>query len=224
MIEFLGRVDHQVKIRGFRIETGEIESILGSLAWVRDVAVLAREDIPGEKRLVAYMVASEEDRLPVAEVKTFLRSRLPEFMVPSHFVFLDSFPLTSNNKVDRRALPPPEGGMGVREVEFVAPRNEQEQQLAKIVSDLLSIEQVGVYDNFFDLGGHSLLATQFISRVRDTFGTEMPLRVLFEKPTVAELAMEIDILKASSAPAAAPPAIRRVSRESARKKRSDLKQ
>jgi acyl-coenzyme A synthetase/AMP-(fatty) acid ligase/acyl carrier protein len=222
-VEFLGRIDHQVKIRGFRIELGEIEAALRDFPGVKDVVTIAREDLPGDKRLAAYVVADATAAGSVAEMRAFLRTRLPEFMVPSAFVVLDALPMTPSNKVDRKALPAPEWARRDQETKYVEPRSETEKVLAEITSTLLHVPMVGVYDNFFDLGGHSLLATQFISRVRDALNIEIPLRSLFEHPTIAELAEAIDILRASPQESMAP-AIRRFDRESARVKRSEIMQ
>ncbi|RMH66210.1 MAG: amino acid adenylation domain-containing protein [Calditrichaeota bacterium] len=196
-IEFLGRIDHQVKVRGFRIELGEIEAVLAGMDGIRDVIVLAREDRPGEKRLVAYCVTDPSMEINVSAVKNHARKHLPDYMVPVHFMMLASMPLTPNGKVDRKALPAPEGDRSQLNVEFIAPRNETEEKLAAIVSELLHVEKVGVYDNFFDLGGHSLLATQFMSRIRSTFDIELPLMTLFEKPTIADLSDQVEIARAS---------------------------
>ena len=187
-IEFLGRNDHQVKIRGFRIELGEIESVLCQQPAVREAMAMAREDVPGEKRLVAYVVPSRERAPTISELRSFLKSKLPEYMVPSAFVMLDALPLTPNGKVDRRALPVPDHGYPELERNLVAPSTPVEEELAQIWSKVLSLEQVGIHDNFFDLGGHSLSATQVISLVRQAFHLDLPLLSLFEAPTVAGLA------------------------------------
>jgi len=191
-LEFLGRIDHQVKVRGFRIELGEIEAVLTTHEKIRDAAVLVREDHPGEQRLVGYYVTEDGQALVANELKAFLKNQLPEYMVPTVFVHLQAMPLTPNGKVDRKALPAPEFSRSELQTEYVAPRNENEEKLAAIVAQLLNLEKVGVFDNFFDLGGHSLLATKFMSRIREQFNVELPLRTLFEKPTIAELAIAID--------------------------------
>jgi acyl carrier protein len=149
--------------------------------------VIAREDVPGDKRLVAYVVASHEPTPTFSELRSFLKEKLPDYMIPSAFVYLDSLPLTPNGKVDRRALPTPDLERSRLETKFVAPRTPVEKVLAKIWSEVLSLERVGVHDNFFELGGHSLLATQVVSRVCQAFEVELSLRVFFEKPTVAGL-------------------------------------
>jgi amino acid adenylation domain-containing protein len=191
-IEFLGRIDHQVKVRGFRIELGEIEAVLRQHADVQEAVALARDDLPGGRGLVGYVMPRDSAELQVGELRGFLRKKLPEYMVPSFFMTMEHFPLTPSGKVDRQALPAPEGVRPELEREYVAPRNETEERLAAICAELLAVDRVGVYDSFFDLGGHSLLATQFISRLRDTFHVELPLRSLFESPTVAELAERVE--------------------------------
>ncbi len=222
-IEFLGRIDYQVKVRGFRIELGEIEANLNEYPGVRDVAVLAREDQPGQKQLVAYLVADEENKPSPAELRDHLKERLPDYMIPAAYVFLDAMPLTPNGKVDRRRLPAPDMEAAVLRREYVAPRNETEEKLTAIVAQLLNLEKVGVYDNFFELGGHSLLATQFISRVKEEFEVELPLITLFEKPTIEQMALAVQEAKlVSKAPAK--PQIKRIARDSRRVRRSDLQQ
>ncbi|HTG35648.1 MAG TPA: non-ribosomal peptide synthase/polyketide synthase [Thermoanaerobaculia bacterium] len=183
-LEFLGRIDQQVKIRGFRIEPGEIEAVLGEHPEVRQAAVVAREDAWGDRRLVAYVVAADRDGL-AGELRELVRERLPEYMIPAAFVTLKSLPLTSHGKLNRRLLPAPEWEAGSV---YVAPRTPAEELLAGLWSDVLGVEQVGVHDDFFALGGHSLLATQLASRVRDAFGVDLPLRRLFESPTVEGVA------------------------------------
>jgi aspartate racemase len=194
-IEFIGRLDYQVKIRGFRIELGEIAAVLGQHPAVQETVVMAREDVHGDKSLVAYVVPREEQPPTVNELRGFLKSKLPEYMVPSTFVFLDALPLTSHGKVDRQALPADTGTRPDLEKVFVAPRNPAEKALSGIWAQVLGLEQVGIYDNFFELGGHSLLATQVISRLCDAFQVEFPLRRLFEAPTVAELAQLIEQIR-----------------------------
>jgi len=182
-LEYLGRIDQQVKLRGFRIEPAEIESALREVAGVAEAAVLLREDLPGGPGLVAYVVSEA----PAGDLLAALRSRLPEYMVPGHFVFLPALPLTPNGKLDRRALPAPEGDRPELARAYVAPRSPLEKVLAGAGEEALGVDRVGVEDGFFDLGGHSLLATQVISWVREAFEVEVPLRALFERPTVAGL-------------------------------------
>ena len=211
-IEFLGRLDHQVKVRGFRIELGEIEAVLGGHPGVREVVVLAREDSPGEKRLVAYVVRQDAAGRPgLKGCGASCKGKLPEYMVPSAFVGLPALPLTPNGKVDRKALPAPEG-RGVEE-EYVAPCTPTEELLAGIWAEVLRQERVGRHDNFFALGGHSLVAIQVVSRVRDTFGVELPVRCVFESPTVAELSAAVEAARGEQRPALPP--IEPLSREGA---------
>ena len=191
-IEFIGRIDHQVKIRGFRIELGEIEAVLSQHPQVQKTVVIAREYQPGNKRLVAYFVSNSE-QLISDELRSFLKTKLPDYMVPSAFVQLDKLPLTPNGKVDRCALPQPEIGDTFSN-NFVPPRNSTEAQLAAIWSSVLGIDRVGIHNNFFELGGHSLLGTQVMSRICQAFEVELPLRALFESPTVAELGDRIETI------------------------------
>jgi amino acid adenylation domain-containing protein len=190
-IEYLGRLDHQVKLRGYRIELGEIEAALVEHAGAREAVVLARADGAGQSRLVAYVVGAAGEPGNVSELRAHLKARLPEYMIPSAFVFLNELPLTPNGKVDRRALPEPGHDRPELARRFVEPRNEVEAGVAAMWAEVLRVERVGVEDNFFELGGHSLLATQVVSRVREGFGVELPLRRLFEEPTVAGVAVAI---------------------------------
>jgi non-ribosomal peptide synthetase component F len=192
-IEFLGRVDHQVKVRGFRVELGEIEAALASHSNIQQaVVVLNTEDSSAEQRLVAYLVPATARPPATDELRNLLRLKLPDYMVPSAFVFLKTMPLTANGKIDRAALPAPDDLRPDLERVFVAPRTAVEAELAGIWAGLLKVSEVGVYDNFFDLGGHSLLATQVVSRMRQIFQVEISLRSLFESPTVAALAAQIE--------------------------------
>ncbi|MEU2250578.1 amino acid adenylation domain-containing protein [Streptomyces sp. NPDC019224] len=183
-LEFAGRVDHQVKLRGQRIEPGEVEAVLAGCPGVAQAAVVAREDRPGDKRLVAYLVPAPEGAPETAELSGRLRRELPDYMVPAAFVTLDALPLTANGKLDRAALPAPEYGAADA---GRGPRTPQEQLLCGLFAEVLGREQVGIDDGFFDLGGHSLLAARLASRVRETLGLELGLRLLFEAPTVAGL-------------------------------------
>ncbi len=188
-VTFTGRSDQQVKIRGFRVELGEIEAALGRLPGVRETVVVARDDDSG-RRLVAYVVPSAEGAIAAHELHEALRVTLPAYMIPAAFVLLEGLPLTPNHKLDRRALPDPEAGRpGGREI--VPPRDGVEQVIADIWQSLLNLDAVGAHDNFFELGGHSLLGTRVIAALRDEFGVEIPLRALFEKPTVACLALAV---------------------------------
>ncbi|MFB1481437.1 amino acid adenylation domain-containing protein [Corallococcus sp. RDP092CA] len=203
-LEFVGRADAQVKVRGFRIELGEVEAALAKLPPVRDAVVVAREDGPGGKRLVGYVVLRDGAAAPHSELRAALKDALPEYMVPSAVVVLPALPLTTNGKVDRKALPAPDlAGSDPRE--YVAPRTPTEQRLAGLWQELLGVARVGANDHFFDLGGHSLLATQALSRIRQAFTVELPLRRLFESPTLEAVARLIDdALAGKGQPAPAP--------------------
>jgi surfactin family lipopeptide synthetase C len=197
-IEFLGRVDQQVKIRGFRIELGEIESILGRYASVREALVVAVEDEKQDKRLVAYLVAKEPAPPSVSELRAFLKKKLPEYMVPSTFVILERFPLTSNGKVDREALPAPE----VNQIEiesYAAPTTDSELAMCRIWCEMLNLRHVGVRDNFFDLGGHSLAAIRVIGRINQMLNVELSMRDVFNNPTIEALAAMVDQEKSMEA-------------------------
>ena len=192
-IEYLGRLDRQVKLRGFRIELGEIETVLRDVPEVRDAVTIVREDTPGDRRLVAYLL-SRDGALPAAELRSRASAKLPGYMVPAAFVTLDQFPLTPNGKVDRQALPAPERSALAPLAAAVAPRTPVEAKLAGIWCDVLRIATVGMHDNFFELGGHSLLAMQVSSRVREAFGVALPLQAMFEHPSVAALATQLESL------------------------------
>ena len=207
-LEYLARIDHQVKIRGFRIEPGEIEAAIRRHPSVAEVVVVAREDTPGEKRLVAYLVARPETTLSISDLRDFLRRELPEYMAPAAYVALDALPLTENGKLDRQALPAPEGTSSELERGYLAPRTLVEQRLAEIWSQVLGVDQVGVHSDFFDLGGHSLLATQVMSRARSAFQVELPLRVLFEHPTISELGRKVEQAIGIGSGFQAPPLVR----------------
>ncbi len=205
-LEFLGRLDHQVKVRGYRIELGEIEAVLTAHPDVRAAVVLAREDSPGDRRLVAYVVPASEASPSPSALQRHLAAALPRYMVPSAFVRMEALPRTPNGKLDRGALPAPEApaheGAGHA---FVAPRTPVEEIVAAGIQEVLGLERVGVHDDFFALGGHSLLATRVISRLRSAFSVELPLRVLFEAPTVAGLAARVLALRHEGPTAALPP-------------------
>jgi thioesterase domain-containing protein/acyl carrier protein len=195
----LGRKDHQVKIRGFRVELGEIEAALVEHPKIRQAVVLAREDEPGDKRLVAYVVAGQEAEegaggnkkagLRISEVREHMLGKLPEYMVPGAYMELEKLPLTHNGKIDRKALPRPDGG--TREEEYVGPRDATEETLCRLWQEVLRRERVGIHDNFFSMGGHSLLAVQLISRIKQAFAVEIHLSALFAGPTVARMAKHI---------------------------------
>ena len=186
-VEFLGRNDVQIKVRGFRIELGEIETVLREHEGVRDAVVVARTDARGDAYLTAYVVA--HGSLPTGgELRAFLKEKLPEYMLPSVYLDVDQLPLTPHGKVDRRALPESKGAERELDTPFVGPRNAMEEVLAEIFIEVLRVERVGINDNFFELGGHSLLAAQLVSLVRKAFQSDLPLRKIFEAPTVASLA------------------------------------
>ncbi len=191
-IAFLGRADHQIKIRGYRIEPNEIVSVLNSHPSIQSSVVVAREDTPGNKRLVAYIVPVPRAHILSGSLRDILTTQLPEYMVPTAFVVLDALPLTPNGKVDRAALPAPDATNIVRDGASVAPSTPLEERLAEIVAILLNVEAIGRDDNFFMLGGHSLLGTQLITRVSETFGVDLSLRTLFEAPTIRQLSTEIE--------------------------------
>jgi thioesterase domain-containing protein/acyl carrier protein len=189
-LEFLGRLDQQLKLRGFRIEPGEIESVLGQHPDVHDCVVTPRDEPAGGPVLVAYVVprAASTNGSFASEIRNHLRARLPEYMVPSAFVVLAALPLSPNGKLDRRALPPPEGNFAEDEAAFVAPRTPVEEALARQWRELLGIERVGLQDNFFELGGHSLLAVRLFAEIERAFDRRLPLSTLFQAPTLGQLA------------------------------------
>jgi amino acid adenylation domain-containing protein len=184
-LQFQGRTDHQVKLRGFRIELGEIEAALRKHDAVRESVVLLREDTPGDQRLVAYVVASEN---AASEIRDYLKDKLPAHMVPSAIVAMESLPTLLNGKIDRKALPPPDASLRQTRSAYVAPRNPLEERLVEMFGEVLGVEHAGVDDNFFELGGHSLLATQLITRLREIFKVDISLRSFFEAPTISGLA------------------------------------
>jgi amino acid adenylation domain-containing protein len=191
-IEFLGRIDNQVKIRGLRVELGEIEAVLSQHSSVRETAILVQDNTPCKKRLVAYVVLNPEQSISTDELRLFLKYKLPDYMIPSTILVLNSLPLTPNGRVDLRALPTPVEGTQEHSVTFMAPRTPVEQQVANIWTQVLQMEKVGIYDNFFELGGNSLHAIQVIYRLHQAFQVELPLSSLFEEPTVSGLAEHIE--------------------------------
>jgi surfactin family lipopeptide synthetase A len=188
-IEFLGRIDHQVKIRGFRIELGEIEAVLRQHSGINETVVLAREDTPGDKRVVAYFVPTRDAAPTTAELRSFLREKLPEYMLPSVFVILKNMPLTPNGKVDRRALPAPDHADLAPTATFVAPKDIIESQLVQIWEAVLGVRPIGIKDNYFELGGHSLLAVKLMNRIEEACGKTLPIATLLQAPTIEQLAV-----------------------------------
>jgi amino acid adenylation domain-containing protein len=191
-IRYLGRVDNQIKLRGFRIELGEIEAVLNQHPMVRECVVVGRDDAGSDKRLAAYVVAPLQSGETANELRMFLKSKLPDFMIPSLFTFMETLPLTPNGKVDRKALPMPDFAQERSAHRYVGPRTAVETRLAEIWTEVIKTSPIGVHDNFFDIGGHSLLAMQVISRTRAAFDIEIPVRQLFDSPTIGEMAQEIE--------------------------------
>ncbi|MGA9378962.1 MAG: condensation domain-containing protein, partial [Phormidium sp.] len=212
-IEYLGRIDNQVKIRGFRIELGEIETILTQHPLVQTSIVIAREDTPGDKRLVAYIVTETEATVTITELRQYLKALLPEYMVPSAIVIQEALPLTPNGKIDRRALSTPDFH-NLQQEKYLAPRTPVEEILTLLWAEVLKLNPVGIHDNFFALGGHSLLATQLMSRIRSHLQVEVPLRSLFGAPTIAELAPIIQQLQQENLQLSSPPIVKRDSNSS----------
>ena len=195
-IEYLGRIDNQVKIRGFRIELGEIEAVLLSHPQVREAVVLVNESDRPEDRALAVYVVINDPAFTTQSLREFVKQQLPDYMVPAYWLILESLPLTSNGKIDRRALPLPNPELH-RSVDYVPPDNPTQEAIAAIFGQVLKLEKVGIYDNFFEMGGNSLQATQVISRLRESFSLELPLRRLFEQPTVADLALAVTDIHAT---------------------------
>ncbi len=191
-VEFLGRVDHQVKVRGFRIELGEIEAVLGEHPAVQENVVIVREDTPGSKRVTAYLVLETGSTSTVNELRSFMKAKLPDYMIPALFMILETFPLMPNGKINRKALPTPDQLRPELEESYVAPTTASEKVLAEIWAEILKVERVGIYDNFFELGGHSLLAVYLFHQIETTFGQKLPLATLFQAPTIAQLAALLD--------------------------------
>jgi acyl carrier protein len=190
-IDFLGRLDHQLKLRGVRVEPGEIEAVLSKHEAVREALVLAREDTTGEKRLLAYIITTRDCRPSTSELRGFLSERLPENMIPSGFLFLDAFPITASGKVDRQALPAPEGVRADLTTLYAAPQTELERIIAEIWQEALQVDKVGRNDNFFDLGGHSLLVAHVHRTLRQRLDADLSLIEMFRYPTVGSLAHQL---------------------------------
>jgi acyl carrier protein len=222
-IEVLGRIDHQVKVRGFRIELGEIEAALNGHEAVRDAVVLAREDTPQDKRIVAYVVAQSEPPRS-DELQSFLREKLPEYMLPSAFVLLDALPFLPNGKIDRGALPPPESLRPELEANYTAPRDDLEQTIAAVWQEVLGAQKVGVHDNFFsDLGGHSLLVVQVVTKLRECLDPQLSFVDMFQFPTINSLAEHLRN-GADWQPSSAQAEERTQQRQQAMRRRRQLKQ
>jgi acyl carrier protein len=192
-LEYLGRTDDQVKWRGFRIEPGEIEARLAEHDLLKQAVVLLREDTPGDKRLVAYIIGAADAPPDTRVIRTWLKDQVPDYMVPSAFVVLDAMPLTPSGKVARQKLPAPDYGDAARA--YAAPRTPLEETLAQIWMEVLGLQQVGIHDDFFELGGHSLLATQLISRIRDALEVELPLKLIFRNPSVEQLGNAVETIR-----------------------------
>jgi acyl carrier protein len=202
-LEYLGRADNQVKLRGIRIELGEIESILNHHPLVQESVVTVWGNSPESEQLVAYVVGVGNTVPGPTELRQYLNSRVPNYMIPYTFVALEALPLLSNGKVNRNALPPVNPDQDAAPNAFIAPRNEIEEKLALLWRDLLGIERIGIDRNFFQLGGHSLLGMQLLARIRRMFDVELPVRRLFEEPTIAGLALEIEKARAQGTPISA---------------------
>ncbi|MFP2903051.1 condensation domain-containing protein, partial [Corallococcus sp. 4LFB] len=207
-LEYLGRLDFQVKVRGYRIELGEVEAALVAQPGVREAVALVRDEATTGKRLVAYVVAQPGHTVDAASLRSALKQRMPEYLVPSALVVLESLPLNANGKVDRRALPAPEAD-GSRKGPYEAPGTATEEVLAALWAQVLGVARVGALDDFFELGGHSLLATQVVSRLRTAFGVEVPLRALFEAPVLRALAERVDAVVRGGRGAQPPPLVPR---------------
>ena len=220
-IEYLGRLDQQVKIRGYRIEPGEIEAVIREHPAVQEAVVVARAGADNNHHLVAYLVDEPEQVIQTGEMQGYLRTHLPEYMIPSAFMYLETLPLLPNGKLDRKALPELDENLEREEVEYVAPRTPVEERLASIWSEVLALKQVGIYDNFFAIGGHSLLITQILTRVHDAFQVTLPVRTLFKNPTIVGLAEAIEKVQSRSTELRRKSVVS-ISRETYRQKRSAL--
>jgi aspartate racemase len=193
-LEFAGRKDGQVKVRGFRVELGEIEAALLQHPGVKEVAVLVSGIEEDKKKIVAYVVAHEKEGLDRVDLREYLKTKLPEYMMPGSWIMLEDLPLTTNGKLDREALAAHEEESGTEAAEYVVPRTELEQKVAELWNESLGMEQSSIHANFFDLGGHSLIAAQLVSRLQQAFSIGIPLRLVFDSPTIAELAEGIEVL------------------------------
>jgi len=190
-LEFLNRVDSQVKIRGFRIELGEIESAISQFSTIKNNVTIVREDIPGDKKLVAYII-KEDEEVDIVDLRQFLKTKIPDYMVPSAFVFIDQFPLTPNGKIDRKVLPTPVDAAPQQTKNYIAPQTETEKKLAAIWSDVLKIKQIGIDEDFFEIGGHSMVAVTLMVKIEKQLGVRLPLAILFDNSTIQDMALLID--------------------------------
>jgi len=188
-VDFLGRIDFQVKLRGFRIELGEIEALLAKHDSVRDAVVTVREDVPGDKRMVAYLIPQAGHKINPADLREHFKDTLPAFMIPAYFIALDAFPLTPNMKTDRKALPAPNERLSQAEpaADFAPPSNDYQKQIAEIWQAALGISQISIHDNFFELGGHSILAVQVHRQMRETLQTDLTIADMFRYATIASI-------------------------------------
>ena len=211
-VEFLGRVDQQVKLRGYRIELGEVEYVLSNFPGVYQAAVLLRQDKPEQQRLVGYVTGQPALHTMLDQIRSYVSTRLPQYMVPSIILWMETMPLTATGKIDRSALPVPEETAGLEEAR-IAPRNQVEEAVAELWKSVLGVPEAGIHDNFFERGGHSLLATQLVSRIREAFNVEVLLRVIFERPTIADLAEEVTRLCRGERKTSVIPPIVRVPRD-----------
>lgn len=191
-LEFLNRVDSQVKIRGFRIELGEIESAISQFGTIKNNVVIVREDYPGDKKLVAYIIKAEAGEIDIAELRQFLKTKIPDYMVPSAFVLIDQFPLTPNGKIDRKMLPSPVDTAPQQTKAYIEPKTETEKKLASIWSDVLKIKQIGTDEDFFEIGGHSMIAVTLMVKIEKELGVRLPLAILFDNSTIQDMARLID--------------------------------
>jgi len=191
-IEFLNRVDSQVKIRGFRIELGEIESATAQFGTIKNNVVIVREDTPGDKKLVSYIIKKEEQKIDVAELRQFLKTKIPDYMIPSSFIFIEQFPLTPNGKIDRKALPSPIEAAPQLDKVYLEPQTEMEKKLAKIWSDVLKIQRIGIDENFFEIGGHSMIAVTLMVKIEKELGKRLPLAILFDHSNIHDMAQLLE--------------------------------
>ncbi|MEW6735979.1 MAG: amino acid adenylation domain-containing protein, partial [Acidobacteriota bacterium] len=223
-IEFIGRIDNQIKVRGFRIELGEVEAALSECAEVREAVVIVREDVPGDRRLVAYLVSIDGKAIATTLVREQLKHKLPEYMIPSAYVMMEKLPLTANGKLDRKTLPMPENLSSQVEAGYLPPRNDVEQRLVTIWQEVLKIRNIGICDNFFDLGGHSLLMAQVHDKIRKVFSTNISMIDLFKYPTISLLVKHLNLPQTERPAAALQGSTRAETRIESIKKHRQLRQ